>query len=222
MATKPCHTCRMHARVHPLSIVAHSLARRPPRSHQLQRIRLGFVDPSIRSNPIAVPTVKRIPPPLPPPPPPPPRRPTIMAPAITQIPITAATITTRTTIITKAEPVTKPVAKPVAKTDGDSSMYTGYLAEEGTENVYAVAMSAEGPEGTVWRFPCVKCRGLIEMKESELNCRIFRHGSISPHADRATCDNFAQNSTHILGYAGGCGQPMQFDNGIVHPCGYEK
>lgn len=73
----------------------------------------------------------------------------------------------------------------------------------------------------VWRFPCVNCRGLIEMPEKELNCRIFRHGvELNPHASKQLCDNYHINTKQRLGFEGGCGQPMRFDNGLVLPCDY--
>lgn len=72
-----------------------------------------------------------------------------------------------------------------------------------------------------WRFNCVQCSGMIEMLDSELNCRIIRHGhQLLPHANKQTCNEFSNKSKQIVGFEAGCGQPMRFAFGIVSACDY--
>jgi hypothetical protein len=58
---------------------------------------------------------------------------------------------------------------------------------------------------------CPHCEDLVEIYESELNCRIFRHGifknnfeQINPHLPKNECDNLKEKD---LIY--GCGKPFQ-------------
>lgn len=72
---------------------------------------------------------------------------------------------------------------------------------------------------------CPHCRGMVEIRQSEINCAIFRHGAdinfepISPHLPKPQCDELV-NSKKIYGCAG----PFKVDklNGgwVANPCDY--
>ncbi len=70
---------------------------------------------------------------------------------------------------------------------------------------------------------CLHCNEKIEILESELNCRIFRHGvfkdtmeQIDPHGSKEYCDNLLVNN---LIY--GCGRPFRINlNNEVEICDY--
>ena len=58
---------------------------------------------------------------------------------------------------------------------------------------------------------CPHCKGMVQVMEDELNCRIFRHGSLrdsgaqmNPHETKDQCDSMA--SSHRIW---GCGKPFR-------------
>ncbi len=75
-------------------------------------------------------------------------------------------------------------------------------------------------------LPCPHCKDLIEILESEINCGIFRHGSlkinyqqIDPHLPKKICDELVEKN---LIY--GCGKPFQIikvnNQWQIIPCDY--
>jgi hypothetical protein len=74
----------------------------------------------------------------------------------------------------------------------------------------------------IYNFACPHCEGIVEVKHSELNCRIFRHGTlkstgqqISPHAPKDECDRLVQGNL-----VNGCARPFKFTGTVVEVCGY--
>ncbi len=73
---------------------------------------------------------------------------------------------------------------------------------------------------------CPTCHGVVEIKQTEINCAIFRHGvfkadftPISPHLPKAQCDELTNN-----GQIFGCGHPFKLEkvntNWIAVLCDY--
>lgn len=72
-------------------------------------------------------------------------------------------------------------------------------------------------------FACPHCGTLVQVRKSEIACKIFRHAHfkatgqmIGPHTDRKTCESLvAQNLVH------GCAKPFRFDGtGPASKCDY--
>lgn len=85
-------------------------------------------------------------------------------------------------------------------------------------------------------FDCPHCGGGVLVYKSEINCTIFRHGSmltkttiggkiknkmiqINPHTSKSRCDAYVKNGLH------GCGKPFRLikksgDKWIPVKCGY--
>jgi hypothetical protein len=101
---------------------------------------------------------------------------------------------------------------------GEGEWWQGHVVQESGKENYSVAY--HDAENNMWYFPCPRCFGIIQMLQSELNCRIFRHGEINPHANQQTCDQFAQDTQ----LKRGCGTPLQFNNnnGTVHITSYNS
>lgn len=71
-------------------------------------------------------------------------------------------------------------------------------------------------------FGCPYCAVTLEVKEDQLNCKIFRCGvlratgeQVPPHAPKAECDRLVAGNL-ILGCAG----PFKFDGTSVRKCDY--
>lgn len=77
-------------------------------------------------------------------------------------------------------------------------------------------------------YPCPHCDGMIEVKDEDINCGIFRHGiynnlapqslagkPLSPHASKKECE-LASNRGIIFG----CGKPIQMWNNKLIECDY--
>lgn len=80
----------------------------------------------------------------------------------------------------------------------------------------------EGKEGKYYVLECPHCGLSIQVMNSELACKIFRHGSfnnneenkrlgrigqqIPPHSIKTVCDELAEK-----GLIDGCGKPFKFD-----------
>lgn len=67
-------------------------------------------------------------------------------------------------------------------------------------------------------FQCPHCDKWLEVVE--LNCKIFRHGLLPPHAPKQVCDAYARNPRNP-----GCGKPFKIvagEDGELKPvkCGY--
>ena len=65
---------------------------------------------------------------------------------------------------------------------------------------------------------CPHCERWLEV--IQLNCRIFRHGNLPPHAPKAVCDAYARNPRNP-----GCGKPFRVVKGQqgkpkLIKCGY--
>lgn len=81
----------------------------------------------------------------------------------------------------------------------------------------------------IYYFNCPNCDGLIEVKNNELNCRIFRHGvyvkgplgligqPMNPHETKEKCEKMVDEQ-EILG----CGKPFKMNENlsIVQTCDY--
>jgi hypothetical protein len=71
-------------------------------------------------------------------------------------------------------------------------------------------------------FACPQCGGESEVMRNEVNCGVFRHGSVRghpgmqlpPHASQAECEAL------LLPWSG-CGKPFRFNGHIATPCGYD-
>lgn len=99
---------------------------------------------------------------------------------------------------------------------GEYEWWQGQVVEESGKENYSVAY--HDVENKTWYFPCPRCYGVIQMLQSELNCRIFRHGEINPHANQQTCDQFVRDTQ----LKRGCGTPLRFDNGTVRITSYNS
>jgi len=63
----------------------------------------------------------------------------------------------------------------------------------------------------VYTFNCPHCKGIVEVKEDQVNCQIFRHGiikstgmQVNPHSPKTYCDNLVEKK---LVY--GCCRPFK-------------
>lgn len=88
-----------------------------------------------------------------------------------------------------------------------------------TENIYKMEI-----EGENYVFPCPHCLLWIQVKTTETNCCIFRHGvlkenmtQISPHAPKEECDRLFEENRIF-----GCGKPFRIflDEKLVRICEY--
>jgi len=68
-----------------------------------------------------------------------------------------------------------------------------------------VQCNMDGESG--WRFDCPNCGALIEVREADTNCKIFRHGKdLNPHASFEDCAAFLKRPGSI-----GCAIPLRLD-----------
>lgn len=67
------------------------------------------------------------------------------------------------------------------------------------------------PEDKTYVFECPHCDGMVQVKEKQVQCQIFRHGAtkannkqINPHATQEECERLVEGD---LIY--GCGKPFR-------------
>lgn len=73
-------------------------------------------------------------------------------------------------------------------------------------------------------FECVTCKQLIEVKKSEINCKIFRCGQfkatgepIPPHSSYLTCKQYVDS-----GLVFGCGEAMELLGDYIVKCDHSR
>jgi hypothetical protein len=72
-------------------------------------------------------------------------------------------------------------------------------------------------------FACPHCGDLIQVAQSEIRCKVFRHavwkdttrGFFNPHANQAECERAVAEGSVF-----GCTKPFLFDGSIVQVCDY--
>ena len=71
-------------------------------------------------------------------------------------------------------------------------------------------------EDSCYVFECPHCDLLVQVKENDVNCQIFRHGlvattkqQINPHASKEHCDRLVAQGLVI----GGCAGPFKLFRG---------
>lgn len=107
------------------------------------------------------------------------------------------------------------------KTMQQKSLLDLYL--EKSPNVKWVYVRSESViQNGLYFLRCPHCTGEIMVGESEIACRIFRHGAfktngqqIPSHASKEQCDAWV-NDRLIWG----CGKPFYFDGHKLEVCGY--
>lgn len=52
---------------------------------------------------------------------------------------------------------------------------------------------------------CPHCKGVIQIFKTDINCGIFRHGELNPHASKQECEQYIKDHPDK-----GCGKPFQF------------
>jgi hypothetical protein len=71
---------------------------------------------------------------------------------------------------------------------------------------------------------CPHCKGIVEIREEDINCAIFRHGiykstglQLNPHASKEECTLVFLNKT-----IEGCGKPFRFnkEKEVLEICEY--
>lgn len=76
----------------------------------------------------------------------------------------------------------------------------------------------------IYIFECLYCKNMIMVFDTEINCRIFRHGvykdtymQINPHASKTECDRLVTN-----GLIFGCGKPFRINESktCIETCDY--
>jgi len=71
-------------------------------------------------------------------------------------------------------------------------------------------------------FECPHCKNMVQVKDNEVNCTIFRcgvfkqgGGNIPPHTKKEECDRLFDE-----GKIYGCSKPFKFDKRTVEIIGY--